>query len=149
MNMRFAVCSLLAASFLAGCAGPERKITPLSREESPRPAPILAPAEIEQAPPPAEVKPEPKSVVVQPVEINAGHGGPRDGAVSHDKKLKEKDLTLDSARRVQKLLEGSPWQVVMTRTNDADIGLSNRVGIAEQKKADLFISLHFNSYTNR
>jgi N-acetylmuramoyl-L-alanine amidase len=264
MNLRFAVCTLLAISFLAGCAGPERKVTPLSREESPRPAPILAPAEPEQAPPPAEVKPEPKPVVVQPPEIkppvvepaevkpaaakpvtgwvslqdwceqhmlaaplitaeagqtnivvrsdngvfafepprrnarwnsilvgigfspvftnhqifvnaldlnkvlqpllltnsisltnggilviDAGHGGPRDGAVSHDKKLKEKDLTLDWARRVQKLLDGSQWQVVMTRTNDSDISLSNRVAIAEQKKADVFISLHFNSFTNR
>jgi N-acetylmuramoyl-L-alanine amidase len=81
------------------------------------------------------------------VVIDAGHGGSNEGALSHDKKLKEKNLTLDWARRVQKLLEGSQWQVYMTRTNDSDIGLTQRVAFAESKKADLFISLHFNSYS--
>lgn len=80
--------------------------------------------------------------------IDAGHGGGNDGAISHDKKLKEKNLTLDWARRVQKLLEGSQWQVFMTRTNDSDLSLTQRVVFAEAKKADLFISLHFNSFSN-
>jgi N-acetylmuramoyl-L-alanine amidase len=82
------------------------------------------------------------------VVIDAGHGGVSDGAVSKDKKLKEKNLTLDWARRVEKLLRGSDWTVYMTRTNDIDIALSNRVAFAESKKADLFVSLHFNSFSN-
>jgi N-acetylmuramoyl-L-alanine amidase len=80
--------------------------------------------------------------------IDAGHGGHNNkGALSNDKKLVEKDLTLDWARRVQKLLEGSQWQVFMTRSNDIDLSLTQRVVFAEAKKADLFISLHFNSYS--
>lgn len=79
--------------------------------------------------------------------IDAGHGGSNDGALSHNRKLKEKDLTLDWAVRVQKLLEGSKWQVYMTRTSDVDLALTQRVAFAESKKADLFISLHFNSFS--
>jgi N-acetylmuramoyl-L-alanine amidase len=82
------------------------------------------------------------------VVIDAGHGGDKDGAVSKDKKLKEKNLTLDWALRVEKLLRGSDWTVYMTRTNDVDIALSNRVAFADLKKADLFVSLHFNSFAN-
>jgi N-acetylmuramoyl-L-alanine amidase len=81
------------------------------------------------------------------VVIDPGHGGSNEGALSHDRKYKEKTFTLDWARRVEKLLEGSRWKVVLTRTNDADVRLTNRVAIAETNKADLFISLHFNSFT--
>jgi N-acetylmuramoyl-L-alanine amidase len=77
--------------------------------------------------------------------IDPGHGGANEGAVSHDHKFKEKQLTLDWAFRVQKLLEGSDWHVILTRTNDIDLSLTNRVAIADTNKADLFISLHFNS----
>jgi N-acetylmuramoyl-L-alanine amidase len=77
--------------------------------------------------------------------IDAGHGGTNFGTLSFDRKLREKDLTLDWAKRVQKLLEGSKWQVVMTREVDVDLALTQRVAFAEMKKADLFISLHFNS----
>jgi N-acetylmuramoyl-L-alanine amidase len=81
------------------------------------------------------------------IVIDAGHGGSNDGAISRDKKLKEKNLTLDWARRVQRLLQGSDWQVYMTRTNDASLSLTQRVAFAEAKKADIFISLHFNSFS--
>jgi N-acetylmuramoyl-L-alanine amidase len=77
--------------------------------------------------------------------IDAGHGGTNFGTLSFDRKLREKDLTLDWAKRLQKLLEGSKWQVVMTREVDLDLALTQRVAIAEMKKADLFVSLHFNS----
>jgi N-acetylmuramoyl-L-alanine amidase len=77
--------------------------------------------------------------------IDAGHGGTNFGTLSFDRKLREKDLTLDWAKRLQKLLEGSKWRVEMTREVDLDLALTQRVAIAEMKKADLFISLHFNS----
>jgi len=274
MNFRLAVLSLAMGLLAAGCAGPERKLTPLVSEPAfrpapiadvqealttPTPAPIIATPEPTATPPPAavqppvEAKPEPKPLVVEhPVEvkvlpppvitnlvslqdwckehnlplpqitrepaqtnivirsengvfayepprrnarwngillgvatppvftnhqalvssidlnkvlqpllftnaaprklggvvvIDPGHGGSNEGALSHDKKGKEKMFTLDWARRVEKLLEGSPWKVVLTRTNDTDISLTNRVALAETNKADLFISLHFNSFT--
>jgi N-acetylmuramoyl-L-alanine amidase len=43
------------------------------------------------------------------------------------------------------LLETNGWRVFLTRTNDTDVSLSNRVAFAESHHADLFISLHFNS----
>jgi N-acetylmuramoyl-L-alanine amidase len=43
------------------------------------------------------------------------------------------------------LLANDGWQVFLTRTTDVDLPLSNRVAFAEARKADLFLSLHFNS----
>jgi len=82
------------------------------------------------------------------VVIDAGHGGTNFGTLSVDRKWHEKELTLDWAKRVQRLLEGSQWKAVLTREGDMDLGLTQRVMFAEMKKADLFISLHFNSVSN-
>ena len=46
---------------------------------------------------------------------------------------------------IQSLLSANGWKVFLTRTNDTDVALSNRVNFAEARHADLFISLHFNS----
>jgi N-acetylmuramoyl-L-alanine amidase len=79
------------------------------------------------------------------VVIDAGHGGINAGTISVTDRRPEKEFTLDWARRLQPLLEKEGWQVCLTRTNDSDIALSNRVTFAENRHADLFISLHFNS----
>jgi len=79
------------------------------------------------------------------IVIDPGHGGINAGTISVLDHRLEKDLTLDWARRLQPLLEQEGWRVFLTRTNDTDIPLSNRVAIAESRRADLFISLHFNS----
>jgi N-acetylmuramoyl-L-alanine amidase len=79
------------------------------------------------------------------VVIDPGHGGINAGTLGIGDRRPEKEFTLDWARRLQPLLEQEGWQVVLTRTNDVDIALSNRVNLAESRRADLFISLHFNS----
>jgi N-acetylmuramoyl-L-alanine amidase len=79
------------------------------------------------------------------VVIDPGHGGQNTGTISVTDNVYEKDYTLDWARRLAPLLTANGWQVVLTRTNDQDIALSNRVAVAEEHRADLFISLHFNS----
>jgi N-acetylmuramoyl-L-alanine amidase len=78
------------------------------------------------------------------VVIDPGHGGVNAGTIGVNHRP-EKEFTLDWARRLQPLLEEEGWQVVLTRTNDVDVALSNRVALAESRHADLFISLHFNS----
>lgn len=78
------------------------------------------------------------------VVIDPGHGG-RDGGVSHLKIPLEKNYALDWAQRVQTLLQQNGWHVVLTRTNDCDLPLTNRLALADQLAADLFVSLHFNS----
>jgi N-acetylmuramoyl-L-alanine amidase len=79
------------------------------------------------------------------IVIDPGHGGVNGGTISVVDKRPEKEFTLDWARRLKLLLATNGWQVFLTRTNDTDIALSNRVTVAESHHADVFISLHFNS----
>jgi N-acetylmuramoyl-L-alanine amidase len=79
------------------------------------------------------------------VVIDAGHGG-HDQGTAGSNGLLEKDLVLDVALRLGKLVEekmGS--EVVFTRSDDTFIPLEERTAIANRKKADLFISIHANS----
>ena len=80
----------------------------------------------------------------QTIVIDAGHGG-RDPGTQSSRNQSEKEYTLDWARRLQALLLVRGWNVTLTRTNDTEVLLADRVLQAEQAQADLFISLHFNS----
>jgi N-acetylmuramoyl-L-alanine amidase len=77
--------------------------------------------------------------------LDPGHGGMNVGTHSLVNGRFEKEFTLDWARRIQTRLATNGWTVFLTRTNDSDLALSNRVAFAEAHHADLFISLHFNS----
>lgn len=79
------------------------------------------------------------------VVLDPGHGGANAGTVSVLDGRPEKEFTLDWAFRIKSLLATNGWTVFLTRTNDTDIALSNRVAFAEAHHASLFISLHFNS----
>ena len=79
------------------------------------------------------------------IVIDPGHGGSDVGTRSAAGKRFEKEFTLDWATRVAALLSAQGWQVFLTRTNDADLSLSNRIAFADSHKAALFLSLHFNS----
>ncbi len=79
------------------------------------------------------------------IVIDPGHGGSNSGTRSILDGRFEKEFTLDWAKRIVPLLETNGWQVFLTRTNDMDVSLSNRVAFAESHHADLFVSLHFNS----
>jgi N-acetylmuramoyl-L-alanine amidase len=79
------------------------------------------------------------------IVIDPGHGGSNTGTHSVLDGRFEKEFTLDWAERLKPLLETNGWTVFLTRTNDSDFSLSNRVVFAEVHHADLFISLHFNS----
>ncbi len=79
------------------------------------------------------------------IVLDPGHGGIAGGTISVLDKRPEKEFTLNWARRLKPLLEQKGWQVYLTRTNDVDVALSNRVSLAESHHADLFVSLHFNS----
>ena len=79
------------------------------------------------------------------IVIDAGHGGHDTGTVGPNG-LMEKDLVLDVALRLGKLLEERLGaEVVYTRDDDTFIPLETRTAIANQKQADLFISIHANS----
>jgi N-acetylmuramoyl-L-alanine amidase len=79
------------------------------------------------------------------IVIDPGHGGENAGTKSVLGGHYEKEFTLDWARRLQRLLLTNGWQVFLTRSNDTDLALSNRVAFAQARQAGLFLSLHFNS----
>ncbi len=79
------------------------------------------------------------------VVIDPGHGGADEGTVGRHGVM-EKELVLDVAMRVGRLIEermGS--EVIYTRSDDTFIPLHARTEMANQKKADLFLSIHANS----
>jgi N-acetylmuramoyl-L-alanine amidase len=79
------------------------------------------------------------------VVIDPGHGG-HDQGTEGPKGLLEKDLVLDVAKRVGKLIEDRlSAEVIYTRTDDTFIPLEGRTALANEKKADLFLSIHANS----
>ena len=79
------------------------------------------------------------------VVIDAGHGG-NDAGTRGSSGLLEKDVTLDIATRLGHLLqERLNSDVVYTRSDDSYVGLQERTQIANEHKADLFLSIHANS----
>jgi len=79
------------------------------------------------------------------IVIDPGHGGDDSGTSSVLGDRSEKEFTLDWARRLGSMLATNGWRVFLTRTNDTDLSLSNRIAFAEVHKAGVFLSLHFNS----
>jgi N-acetylmuramoyl-L-alanine amidase len=92
-------------------------------------------------PPPRAVAPSgPRTVVIDP-----GHGGADQGARGPGGVL-EKDVTLALARKLRAaIVNGLGLQVFLTRDRDEDVALDQRTAIANNYKADLFISIHANS----
>lgn len=79
------------------------------------------------------------------IVIDPGHGGVNPGTKSVLGNFYEKDYALDWARRLAPLLATNGWTVFLTRTNDTDVSLADRVAFTEARRADVFLSLHFNS----
>ncbi len=80
------------------------------------------------------------------VAIDAGHGGKDPGALGARSSL-EKDITLNMAKRLARLLEGTPdITPVLVRGGDEFVSLSKRVSITRGAKADLMISLHADAF---
>jgi N-acetylmuramoyl-L-alanine amidase len=82
------------------------------------------------------------------VVVDAGHGGPdfgMSGPVGSSHPIYEKDITLAVATKVAAALRSRAIQVVMTRTRDTLIALSDRGRIANENHGDLFVSIHVNA----
>ncbi|HHX27910.1 MAG TPA: hypothetical protein GX716_02750 [Firmicutes bacterium] len=104
---------------------------------------------------PAEVQPpqpQPKGGEKMIVCIDPGHGGPDPGAVSADG-IQEKKVNLSVAKRVAEYLRRADVQVVLTRDTDKELVLGNddaaelraRAQVANNAKADFFLSIHCNA----
>src|SRR5207249_3610575 len=119
--------------------------------------PLAAPTQETSAapPPPPPAPPQPAPTAIEPVPpllasrtarlqtmvIDPGHGGD-DAGVRGTKGTLEKQVTLDVARRLKALIETRLGvRVVMTRDEDRGISLDERDAVANNSKADLFLSL--------
>src|SRR5260370_29500805 len=82
--------------------------------------------------------PKPFAVVV----LDPGHGGQDSGAMCGG--VMEKDLTLDVARRVDRLLDSEGVATLMTRVGGSYVSLADRAALGNRAKESIFISIHFN-----
>jgi N-acetylmuramoyl-L-alanine amidase len=152
-----------------GAATPPQITSALPALVKPSPPKIEPPAPVAALPAPVAVLPDPP---VGPVEIpkaakhtstgknsltralglkvgriviDAGHGG-HDQGTEGPKGLLEKDLVLDVAMRLGQLVdERMGAEVIYTRTDDTFVPLEQRTALANERKADLFLSIHANS----
>jgi N-acetylmuramoyl-L-alanine amidase len=81
------------------------------------------------------------------IVIDPGHGGSDPGAIFPLLDLYEKNIVLEVAKQTKSLLEKEGFQVMMTRSDDSYVSLFERVEIANQLQADLFVSIHVNAAT--
>lgn len=111
-------------------------------------APGTAPAPPPVSPTPTPTGPLPDFATgstVRVVAIDAGHGGDDIGSQGTEGAL-EKDITLSVARRLRNVIENRlGLRVILTRGRDDNVGLDARAAIANNNKADLFVSLHVNA----
>ena len=101
-------------------------------------APPPTPSEL----PPAFGQP---TTPIRTITIDPGHGGEDDGAKGTNG-AKEKDLALSVARRVKAVIEARLGiRVLLTREDDRNVALDERTALANNNKADLFVSIHANA----
>jgi N-acetylmuramoyl-L-alanine amidase len=82
------------------------------------------------------------------VVLDAGHGGHDRGGIRTNI-IPEKGVALDTAKRVKRYLQDAGLRVVMTRSTDVFVPLSQRVAISNAQKNAVFVSIHYNSATRR
>lgn len=105
--------------------------------------PAAAPLPAAPAPPPLLTATT--RAALQTIVIDPGHGG-EDVGVRGAGGVEEKQITLDVARRLRGLIENRLGiRVVLTREDDRDVSLDERAALANNSKADLFLSLHANA----
>ena len=91
-----------------------------------------------------KVRKLPEDIKDYTVVVDAGHGGSERGAIGclGDE---EKNINLKIAEKVAEILKKHDINVIMTREVDADISLDERIRIAKDNNADIFVSIHLNS----
>ena len=88
------------------------------------------------------------------IVLDPGHGGSAklggsspNNAVSRPRGILEKQLTLDVARRAKARLQAAGHAVWLTLNADVNVALAGRAALAARKRADIFVSIHFNGWT--
>lgn len=117
------------ASFVNSVGAPKRLARPLAKPSPP--------------------KPSRKSAVKRIVVLDPGHGGVDPGAIGVSGVF-EKTVTLSAARELRKILqETNRYKVILTRNSDKFLRLRDRVAVARDVGAELFVSLHADAIRRR
>ena len=95
------------------------------------------------------VKHQPKQLKIKGLRIalDAGHGGESDGAVGTTG-LKEKDVNLELVMLLKAELEKQGAHIILTRNDDSDIGMQQRLNFLREQNPDILISIHNNAGGN-
>ncbi len=137
----FAVLGLVLGMQIWGNSGKTSSVSAdvQSRQSSEytRPNPVSSREEVSEV---SAVVPQYSGVIV----LDAGHGGEDPGCVVGE--VYEKNISMELVALLQKELEARGFSVVLTREKDEYVELSRRAEIANQAQADLFVSLHCNSF---
>lgn len=141
-----AVALLGSSRLIASWSAPPRIATARASRVPAKAAALPETPLLTSAPQPVDAAVFP--LAVRKVVIDAGHGGTSTGTRTPQGTL-EKDLTLDIAQRLQRLLIQQSFQVVMTREADRDVSLKERGALANRVGADIFVSIHLNWIENR
>jgi len=88
-----------------------------------------------------------RNFIARLIVIDAGHGGADPGAIA-DTDIYEKNITLAAARALQVLLDEFGHKTVLSRSSDIYLSLAERAQGAQDRGADLFISLHADKHSN-
>jgi N-acetylmuramoyl-L-alanine amidase len=115
-------------------------------------APAVQPADVSPAASQPSSPPRPRRNVRRLVVVDAGHGGPDNGMtgpIGTGPRIVEKNVTLAVAKLLAKELREDGIDVLMTRSTDTLIALSDRGRIANRNKGDLFVSVHVNATGSR
>jgi N-acetylmuramoyl-L-alanine amidase len=97
-----------------------------------------------QLPRPKRVDPAVFRLGVRTIVLDPGHGGADPGSMNAIG-VAEKDVTLDVALRLRQLLDEAAFKVEMTRDTDRAMSLKERALFANQRRGDLFVSIHVNA----
>ncbi len=113
-----------------------------------QPAPTIASKQpvptAPSTPTPIEHKPSAREFIVA---IDPGHGGDDTGAIGNHQHLKEKDVVFAVSKKLLTLINAQPgMKAFLVRNGDYYVGLRNRMTLAREKGADLFISVHADSF---
>ena len=108
-----------------------------------------------EVPPPAQMVSTPAAVEQNTaslrdivVAIDAGHGGRDPGAIGYDGRIREKDVALAISQAISDRLRSLPgYQPVMIRDADFHVQLQERPMLARDNRADIFLSIHADSYS--
>lgn len=135
----------IATIWLPGPYAPQKYVRGMSTRVIPAAHPAIANATAAPSTDATRSLTRALGLKINRVVIDAGHGGHDDGTIGPHGVL-EKNIVLDVALRLATLIQNRMGaEVILTRSDDTFIPLQERTAIANDHKADLFISIHANS----